>query len=150
MRWIPNVVRSLGWDPGHHEEVRNSPENKIHIWEVIFRVTRKVQDFHIVPKVLEGSGGYHSGAHLSRTTNMDRRGLHRPTWARHTSPPCPMRLDQVDKIKSLENRDLINLGGKVAPPFWSTLGLGGGAKAAPHAYIRGRGGLARRTTSPKP
>ena len=34
-------VRSLGWDPGHHEEVQNSPENKIHIWEVIFRVPEK-------------------------------------------------------------------------------------------------------------
>ena len=62
--------------------------------------------FGIVPEVLEGSGGYHSGAHLSQMTNMDQRGSHRPTWARHSSPPRPMWLDQVDKIKSLENRDL--------------------------------------------
>ncbi len=28
MRWRPNVVRSLGWDPRHHEEVRNGPEEE--------------------------------------------------------------------------------------------------------------------------
>ena len=33
----PNVVRSLGWDPGYHEEIRNGPENKIHIRKVPFR-----------------------------------------------------------------------------------------------------------------
>jgi hypothetical protein len=27
-----NIVWSLGWDPGNHEEFRNGPENKIHIW----------------------------------------------------------------------------------------------------------------------
>ena len=32
----PNVVRSLGWDPGYHEEM-NGPENKIHIRKVLFR-----------------------------------------------------------------------------------------------------------------
>jgi hypothetical protein len=32
MEWSSNIVRSLGWDPGHHEEFRNGPENKIHIW----------------------------------------------------------------------------------------------------------------------
>jgi hypothetical protein len=26
MRWRPNIVRSLGWDPRQHEEVRNGPE----------------------------------------------------------------------------------------------------------------------------
>ena len=38
-------VRSLGWDPGHHEEVRNGPENKIHIREVIFQGSEKVSVF---------------------------------------------------------------------------------------------------------
>jgi hypothetical protein len=38
-------VWSLGWDPGHHEEVRNGPENKIHIMEVIFRGSGKVPVF---------------------------------------------------------------------------------------------------------
>ena len=32
MEWSSNVVRSLEWDPRHHEEVRNGPENKIHIY----------------------------------------------------------------------------------------------------------------------
>ena len=44
MRWRPNIVRSLGWDPGHHEEVRNSPENKIHIRKVIFPGFGKVRE----------------------------------------------------------------------------------------------------------
>jgi hypothetical protein len=44
MRWRPNVVRSLGWDPEHHEEIRNGLENKIHIWKVHFRVSGKVQE----------------------------------------------------------------------------------------------------------
>ena len=29
--WLPNVVRSLGWDPGRHEEFRNGPEVKNYI-----------------------------------------------------------------------------------------------------------------------
>ena len=33
----PNVVRSLGCDPGYHEEIQNGPENKIHIRKVPFR-----------------------------------------------------------------------------------------------------------------
>ena len=38
---IPNVVRSLEWDPGYHEEIRNGPENKIHIRKVLFRSSGK-------------------------------------------------------------------------------------------------------------
>ena len=58
MRWRPNVVRSLGWDPGHHEEVRNSPENKIHIREVLFQGSEKVRYFdRRFYKVLEGYPG---------------------------------------------------------------------------------------------
>jgi hypothetical protein len=57
-------VRSLGCDPGCHEEVRNSPENKIHIREVDFWVSEKFGIFPVVDwKVLEGSGGVHHGAH---------------------------------------------------------------------------------------
>ena len=29
--WLPNVVRSPGWDPGRHEEFRNGPEVKNYI-----------------------------------------------------------------------------------------------------------------------
>src|SRR3954465_5296369 len=41
----PNVVRSLGWDPGYHEEIQNGPENKIHIRKVLFRGWRMVPVF---------------------------------------------------------------------------------------------------------
>ena len=34
MSWRSNVVQSLGLDPGHHEEIRNGPKNKIHIWKI--------------------------------------------------------------------------------------------------------------------
>ena len=51
MRKRPNVVRSLGWDPGYHEVIRNGPENKIHIRKVPFRSSEM-----ILVNVLEGSG----------------------------------------------------------------------------------------------
>src|SRR3954468_20550706 len=41
----PNVVRSLGWDLGYHEEIRNGPENKIHIRKVQFRSSGMVSVF---------------------------------------------------------------------------------------------------------
>ena len=41
----PKVVRSLGWDPGHHEELLNGPEVNIYIREVIFRVPEKFGNF---------------------------------------------------------------------------------------------------------
>ena len=51
------VVRSLGWDPGCHEELWNSLEVKIHIWKVVIRVREKVRVFqYCTEKVLEGSG----------------------------------------------------------------------------------------------
>lgn len=36
-----NIVRSLGLDPGHHEELRNGPQIKIRISQVNFRVPEK-------------------------------------------------------------------------------------------------------------
>jgi hypothetical protein len=45
MRWRSNIVRSLGWDLGHHEEIQNGPENKIHIRKVIFRGSEKFGNF---------------------------------------------------------------------------------------------------------
>ena len=51
------VVGSPGWDSGHQEELRNSPEVKIHIWKVVIRVREKVRVFqYCTEKVLEGSG----------------------------------------------------------------------------------------------
>ena len=59
-------------DPGHHEEVRNGPENKIHIREVDFQVSEKFGIFPVeTEKVLESSGGSHQWA-------TDLGG---PTWA---------------------------------------------------------------------
>jgi hypothetical protein len=61
----PNFVRSLGWSLGHHEEIRNGPEIKNHIYESGFRVSRKVRDFSVLyQKVLEVSGGSTDGAHM--------------------------------------------------------------------------------------
>ena len=54
MRKRPNVVRSLGWDPGYHEEIRNGLENKIHIRKVQFRSWGMISVFFI-GNVLEGS-----------------------------------------------------------------------------------------------
>ena len=70
----PKIVRSLGWDPGHHEELRNSPEIKFHIRKVGFRVSGKFRDFSVKYRnVLEGSSGSHGGAHLPQRVHMDQR-----------------------------------------------------------------------------
>src|SRR4051812_18212275 len=45
MRKRPNVVRSLGWDPGYHEVIRNGPENKIHLRKVPFRSSGMIPVF---------------------------------------------------------------------------------------------------------
>ena len=51
------VVRGPRWDPGHHEEPRNSPEVKIHIWKVVIGFRKKFEFFgYCTGKVLEGSG----------------------------------------------------------------------------------------------
>jgi hypothetical protein len=55
MRKRPNVVRSLGWDPGYHEVIRNGPENKIHIKESPVSELRNDSGVFI-GNVLEGSG----------------------------------------------------------------------------------------------
>ena len=39
------VIRSLGWDPGRHEEFRRSPKNKIHIRKVVSGGIGKVREF---------------------------------------------------------------------------------------------------------
>ena len=41
----PNVVRSLEWDPGYHEEIQNGPENKIHIRKVLFQSSEMIPVF---------------------------------------------------------------------------------------------------------
>ena len=56
----PKIVWSPGWDPGHHEELQNSPDVKIHIWKVVIGVMEKFF-FSIVvgsfQKVSEDYGG---------------------------------------------------------------------------------------------
>ncbi len=80
MSWRPNVVRSLGWDPGHHEEVRNGPENKIHIRKVIFRVSEKFRNFSVLyRRVSRRFRRVTSGPTFSG-------GLHRPSRAQPASP----------------------------------------------------------------
>ena len=60
---LPNVVRSPGWDPGRHEEIRKGPEVKIYIWEV---VKRTPESFGVIPVLYrghrKGSGGPPGGA----------------------------------------------------------------------------------------
>jgi hypothetical protein len=58
----PKVVQIPVWDLGHHEELRNGPEVKIYIWEVIFWVPEKVRFFPVLYR--EGSRRFRSGAHL--------------------------------------------------------------------------------------
>src|SRR3954465_12597804 len=55
MRKRPDVVRSLGWDPGYHEVIRNGPENRIHIRKVPFSEFGNDSGVFI-GNVLEGSG----------------------------------------------------------------------------------------------
>ena len=45
MWWDQNFAQSLGWDPGHHEELWNGLEIKIRIWEVDFGVPEKFRNF---------------------------------------------------------------------------------------------------------
>ena len=59
-------VRSLGWDPGHHERFQNGPENKIHIKESSFGISEWFRSLSVLyRKVLEGSGVGPTLAHLS-------------------------------------------------------------------------------------
>jgi hypothetical protein len=52
----PNIVWILGWDPRHHEELRNGLEIKIHIRKVVSRVSKKFRILrYCIKKVLEGS-----------------------------------------------------------------------------------------------
>ena len=46
------LIRSLGWDPGHHEEFRKGPENNIHIRKVVSGGIGKVPEiFGRAPEV---------------------------------------------------------------------------------------------------
>ena len=60
--WLPNVVRSPGWDPGRHEEFQNGPEVKIYIWEVLFWSPKKFRVLSVMYRDhREGPGGPPSG-----------------------------------------------------------------------------------------
>ena len=98
----PKVVRILGWDLGHHEELRNGPEVKIYIWEVIFRVPKKFGNFLI--KYREGSRrfrGFHHGSQRPRKVPHRSRGgsIADMGWLHHS--PRHMSFKSRDKILSL-------------------------------------------------
>ena len=69
MRKRPNVVRSLGWDPGYHEVIRNGPENKIHKGKSRFGVGEWFRCFH--------------REHSRRSRNVRHSGGGRGTWMCH-------------------------------------------------------------------
>ena len=80
-------VRSLGWDLGHHEEVRTGPENKIHIWEVKFQVWGQSGVF------LEGSGRFQNCPKYSLRqveSRKDSTQLGRPAKGTPTRTPPSM------------------------------------------------------------
>ena len=121
----PKIVRSLGWDPGHHEELRNGPEIKKTYMESGFQGYRKSSGFFgIVP---EGSRRFRRvpwwGPPIPEgptwTKGWRTMALHGPGAP---APLWPMRLGIRDKIKSLKNRGE-RLGGQVG--CYSALGLGG-------------------------
>ncbi|KAK1662374.1 hypothetical protein QYE76_050533 [Lolium multiflorum] len=133
-------VRSLGCDPGCHEEVRKSPENKIHIREVDFWVFGNVRDCSGVDwKVLEGSGRFHHGAH-------DPGG---PPWAEGMLPGLMGQGHLAPKAQAGQPPRVslggINLGeGKAPLPPWPppppTLDGKGGHLGRPAPYIKRGGG----------
>ena len=67
-------VWSLGWDPGHHEELQNGPEVKFDIWKVIFRVSGKVREFFPV-FVSEDSEGFWGSTEWGPTCPEGPHGL---------------------------------------------------------------------------
>ena len=91
----PKIVWSIEWDPGHHEELRNGPENKIHIWESPFRVSKK---FGIFPVSYWGSSrmfwrGHQWGPPIPEGPRGPRGGTqaylvlgHQPPMAHAASP----------------------------------------------------------------
>ena len=97
----PKVVRSPGWDPGYHEELRNGPEVKIYIWEVIFRVPEKFGNFPVLYR--EGSRrfrGFHHGAQRPGKGPHGPRGGPSPHGL-GAPAPRPMSFKSRDKVLSL-------------------------------------------------
>ena len=74
-------------DPRCHEELRNGPEVKIYIREVIFLVPKKVWFFrYCTGKVLEGTGGSTMGPNDPGKAHMDQGMGLQATWAGRTIP----------------------------------------------------------------
>jgi hypothetical protein len=125
----PNIVQSLRWDPGHHEELRNGSEGKNHISQCAFRVHENFRNFRVFYR--NGSsrfwGSHWWGSHIQR----EEMGLEGAYPELH-GPGChnPLRPSRPSKGKTL--RGYVGcLGGKalplaIAPP---TLG-GSGGKAS--------------------
>jgi len=84
-------------DQGNHEELRNGPEIKNHIRESLFWVSEKFEIFPVsYRKILEGSGGSHCGAHLSRRAYLRPRS---GPLVHVASPPWFMWLINGQPIK---------------------------------------------------
>ena len=77
----PNVVRSLVWDPGYHEEIRNGPENKIHIRKSNSGVREWFRCFY--QNVLEGS---------RRFTGLEGEWFMNVSWLSGMIGSCPRSL----------------------------------------------------------
>ena len=106
MIWRPKFVRSLGWDPGYHDEVRNSPENKIHIREV------KIPSFRKFGIFLEESGKVPMGPTCGPMYLEEESGpwgCCLAYWARRTKPTWALPPDGG------RGNPRVSLGGKLPP-----------------------------------
>ena len=84
------MTRSLGKDPRYHEELRKSPEIKIHIRKVVFRVSEKFGNF---------PAGYRKVSRRFRKVprwdpptlgpTWTEGVVQQPTWAGRTMPQGP-------------------------------------------------------------
>jgi hypothetical protein len=92
-RWLDRkFIRSPRWDPRKHEEFWNGLENKIHIWEIRFRVSEK---FSFFPISYQGnSSRFWRVPQRDPSVPKGPRGPRvapRPIWAWDTDLLWPMR-----------------------------------------------------------
>jgi hypothetical protein len=116
--WV--FVRSLDWDPGHHERFRNGPENKIHIKESSFWILEKFRSLSVLYRnVLEGSRVGPLWGHLTEAC-VGLKGSVLATWARCTKPLRPSR----PSPRGNHRANVLEGGGKLAPHSSPTLAAG--------------------------
>jgi hypothetical protein len=81
-----NIIQNLGWDLEHHEELYYSSDNRIHIWETLLRVSKKIGIF---PVSYQRSSRMFQMGHLWGPHNLE--GPHGPSGGAHAY----MRLGHV-------------------------------------------------------